>query len=80
MNRIDLLTLGLLDKMESSIAQIRMWDLESDSYIFSDNANDNLTYLERSLKLLANANLRSVWSKRIGEVRLAIAESNPNYK
>ncbi len=80
MNKIDLLTLGLLDKMESSIAQIRIWDLQSDSYVFSINASENLTYLERSLRLLANPNLRSVWAKRIGEVRQAIATQDPNYK
>ena len=80
MKKIDLQTLGLIDSMESKIAQIKVYDLELDSYVFSPIARDNLVYLERSLRLLANPNLRSVWAKRIGEVRLAIANHNPNYK
>lgn len=80
MRKIDLQTLGLLDSMESKIAQIRVYDLASDSYVFSPIANDNLVYLERSIRLLANPNLRSVWAKRIGSVRQAIANQNPNYK
>ena len=80
MRKIDMLTLGVIESMESKIAQMRVYDMTSDSYVFAPIANENLVYLERSIRLLANPNLRFVWAKRIASVRLAIANQNPNYK